>query len=301
MDKDLPALFSAIDTVLSLHYASSISTPKINVICSRATHLANKRIDTSTFGRILAYNPNLYKIVSSGSGSYEFGVTVPENTPVAQFSSCLPSRRRQFEQLVSLKLDDAMIPISLGSVAVIEALSLSPRKSSSSSPTKVSPVKITKNVSKSMKNDGSRFLFKEKLAAVEASKANGLSLIERIRLKEKMNKENRGIDTPEKRYENLIYSKMPAVYDVLYELCDSNISRDQLLNFRSYPLSKIVSIVCDSFVFNIAESEVRDTIKALERRLTPNIQTIDRDGVQAVKIFQLDREKDLRLLKESIQ
>lgn len=297
MDNDLPALFSAIDTVLSLHYTSSISTPNINELSSRATQLANKRIDSSTFGRILAYNPTLYKIVSYGSGSYDFGVSVPNDTSVAQFSSCLPSRRREFEELVKKTSDEDIVPINLKSVAVIEALSLSPRKSSS--PTKASPIKISKTISKTMKNDRSRFLFKEKLAAVECSKANGLSLIERIRLKEKMNKESIGIDTPEKRYQNLINSKMPAVYDVLYELANSNLPRDQLLNFRSFPLSKVVSIVCDSFVFNIAESEVRDTIKALERVLAPSIQTIDRDGVQAVKIFQLDREKDLKLLKGS--
>lgn len=298
MDSELPALFSVIDTVLSLHYTSSISTPKINELCHRATQLANKRIDSSTFGRILAYDPNLYKIVSYGSGSYDFGVSIPQDMSVAQFSSSLPLRRQKFEELVKLKADKAIAPLNLLSVAVVEALSLSPRKLSSS-PTKASPLKITKNISKTMKNDRSRFLFKEKLAAVESSKANGLSLIERIRLKEKMNKESLGSDTPEKRYENLIHSKMPAVYDVLYELFNKNLPRDQLLNFRSFPLSKIVSIVCDSFVFNIAESEVRDTIKALERVLAPNIQTIDRDGVQGIKIFHLDREKDLKLLKPS--
>lgn len=296
MDKDLPILFSAIDTALSLHYASSISTPKMNVISSRATQLVKKRIDSSTFERILAYNPNLYKIESSGPGSSDFGVSVPANTSVAQFSSYLPSRRREFETLVRLKENEDIRPLSLGSVAVIVALSLSPRKPSAS-PTKVSPVKITKTLSKSMKNDRSRFLFKEKLAATESSKANGLSLIERIRLKEKLNKESLDLDTPEKRYERLIHSKMPAVYEVLYELCDSNISRGQLLNFRSFPLSKIVSIICDSLALNTAESEVHDAIKAIERKLAPNIQTIDRGGVQAVKIFHLDREKDLQLLR----
>lgn len=298
MDKDLPQLFSAIDTVLSLHYASSISTPKVYDLCAKATRLVHKRIDSSTLERILAYDASLYRIISNGGSDYDFGVAIPKDTSIARFGSLLPLRRRHFETLVEKGKNESSGPVSLSSLAEVENQSVSPRKASVS-PTKASRLKIEKSPTKDMKNNRSRFLFKEKMADVESAKANGLSLLERIRLKEKLQKEALDCNTPQERYASLIHSKMPVVYDVLYELSSTSGPKDSIRNFTSIPLAKVVSIVCDSVQFAVAESEIRDTIKALEHKL-PNIQTLERDGVWAVKVFDLDRENDLRLLKQHV-
>ena len=60
-----------------------------------------------------------------------------------------------------------------------------------------------------MKNDSSRFKFKEKLESIESNKFNGLSLLERIKLKEKLRKQQEQDEiskqqTPQDKYQ-IIY------------------------------------------------------------------------------------------------
>lgn len=286
---ELSRLFASIDTVLSLHFSSSTITPKLHDLCSRATDLAKKRVDISTFELILAIYPEAFKVVSSGSNAYDYGVTVPDSIPIAKFGTQLPLRKRQFEERLR---NHSGATVKLCDIAVDQSSS----RSTSCSPTKSrSPSKITKPSKLAPKNDLSKFLFKEKISAVETSKT-GLSLLERIKLKEKLNSHNEKLDTPQMRYDAHIHSKMPAVYNILYELATSA-GPQGVLSFRSFALAKVVSIVMDSFQFAISDTEVRDVILALESTLGHDrIQTLQRGQVKAIKVFQLDRELDLLLL-----
>lgn len=306
MHHGLSAQFSAIDTVLSLHYASSITTPKLNDVCVRATSMSGTRITQSTIESILAYFPLAYKIVSHGPNGYDYAITVPAGTQILKFGTQLPLRKAQFERLVSDSIEPPT-PTNLAVLAIVENLispsirnlaaeSDSSRSSSPStvtSPTKArtSPTKVTKG--SLLKNDASKFLFKEKIAAVETSKS-GLSLLERIRLKEKKLKNQ---EPPEVRYQSQVVGKLPAVYDVLYELAPVS-TLGSGPKSRSFSLPKVVSIVQDSFSFAIADTEVLDVIRELESRLgQEKVHILERGGVHAIKVFHLDRTSDLSLIR----
>lgn len=299
------SLFSALDTVLSLHYASSITTPKLNDICVKATNMSGTRIDASTIEMILRYFPQAYKVISHGRNTFDYFITVPADVPIWKFGTQLPLRKRQFVDLVK---DATETPkrVSLAAIAEAETPLKSPQKAllssikttttntslTKSSPTKTSPAKVIK-VS-DLRNDLSKFLFKEKISAIQLSNANGLSLLERIKLKEK---QRRSHESPQAKYQAQIEGKMPAVYDVIYELAHSLNLETGAPKSRSFLLHKIISIVRDSLTFEIAESEVQDVIHELASRLgQEKIQVLQRGGVKALKVYQLDREADLVLI-----
>lgn len=272
--------------------------------------MCGSRITQSTIESILAFFPLAYKIISYGQNAYDYAITVPAGTHVLKFATQLPLRKAQFERLVK-DTSDHPTPTTLASVAIVEtplsspvkngrlfsSRGSSPAKSSASSlnssPTKAntSPTKVTK--ASYLRNDASKFHFKEKLAAVEASKS-GLSLLERIRLKEKQLKSQ---EPPEVRYQAQIVGKLPAVYDVLYELAPVS-TLESGPKSRSFSLPKVISIVQDSFDFDMADTEVMDVIRELESRLgKERIHILERGGVHAIKVFQLDRTTDLGLLR----
>lgn len=292
----LISLFTAIDTVLNLHYASSITTPQLNDVCRKATAMSGKRIDASTLEQILAVFPEAYKIIFHGRNSYDYSITVPAGVPVRTFGTQLPARKRKLELL--LPKNGPVDPIKLQTVAVLETPLRSPKKSDraslspSVSPTKSSPTKISK--ASLLRNDLSKFLFKEKLAAVEAS-SHGLSLLERIRLKEKQQQSQ---ESPQAKYQTQIRGKMPSVYDVIYELANSSNLEADAPKSRTFPLNKVVSIVKDSLAFEIAESEVLDVINELQSVLgTTKMQIVQREQVRVMRVYQLDRNQDLASIK----
>lgn len=292
MNSDLPRLFSAIDTVLSLHFASSITIPRLHNLCEKATDLVQKRVDISTFELILAIDPTVYKIVSFGSESYDYGVTLPDSLPIPKFGTILPLRRRQFEERLTDTLPE---PVKLSQIAVL-LISQTPKSSpTKSSSKKVSKSPTKKSPSKLLRNDLAKFQFREKIASVETSKANGLSLLERIKLKEQLSK-GASIETPKMRYDANILSKMPAVYEIIYELASTSTPQGSH-EFKSFALPKVISVVKDSFLLDIADTEVNDVIMAIEEKLGhEKIQTLKRGRISAIKVFLLNREHDLQLL-----
>lgn len=274
--------------------------------------MSGTRITQSTIESILAFFPLAYKIISHGQNTYDYAITVPAGTQVLKFATQLPLRKAQFERLVKNAPEPAT-PITLASVAIVETPLSSPIKngrifpSQGSSPAKSgtslgspnsSPTKAktpTTKVTKAsyLRNDASKFQLKEKIAAAEASKS-GLSLLERIRLKEKQLKSQ---EPPEVRYQAQIVGKLPAVYDVLYELAPVP-TLDSGPKSRSFSLPKVISIVQDSFDFDLADTEVMDVIRELELRLgKERIHVLERGGVHAIKVFHLDRTTDLGLLR----
>lgn len=276
MAEHLLSLFSAIDTVLSLHYSSNTAVPRLHDLCVRATRLTNKRVTTDTFEQLLAYDPKLYKVVSFGTDTYDYGIGIPDGVSVTKFSSLLPERKRHFQQLATHDVE----PVPLALLAVPESRVLSPVKTSP----KKSPTKVQKPA-QMLRNSLAKFMFKEKTTG-------GGSLLERIKLKEKLQRAADEEATPQLKYDKHIGSKLLEVYDVLYELSSNTCT--------TYPLGKLISIVTDSFSYAISEEEVRDVIMELEKKLgSARIEILRRGPVCAVKVFPLDRTLDLALLQTS--
>lgn len=283
---DLIKEFVAIDSALSLHYSSSITTPKLFQICQKASVLAGKRIEPSSVERILGVDDLLFKITSY-KGLYDYGITV--NVPLTKYGTLLSQRRSAFEKKLA-QLEEVK-PVKLSDIVVIQSpVKSSSHRSPSTSPTKISKVKLL-----DLKNDRSKFLFKEKFSALESSKANGLSILERIKLKERMNSQTDPEQLKRDSYESYIRSKLPVVYDIIYELAStfSNGTRAA----QSFTLQKVISIIKDSAQYAISNTEIQDIIEDLEKKLGHDrVQLVERNQTKVIKVFNLHREEDLRVL-----
>lgn len=279
--KDLASLFSAIDSTLSLHYASSISTPKLGNVCALATNLAKKRVEPSTFELILAVDPNAYRIEAH---PFDLGVAIPSNVSLSAFGTLLGARKLAFEK--KLERISTISPIKLNDVAI----KMLPRKRFPVSPSKIgrspsnspqtSPTKVLKNQSPR---------FKLRVEEREMSKAKGASILERIKLKERLAKES--TEDPEAKYKSNIRNKMPQIYDIVYEMAGG-------LTSSSLPYTRVVSTIKDSLHFDIPELEVHDIIQALSERLK-KIEMIQRGTKKVLKVAHLDREADLALIENT--
>ncbi|GEQ71732.1 hypothetical protein JCM33374_g5418 [Metschnikowia sp. JCM 33374] len=327
--RDLPILFSAFDTVLSLHYSTSITVPKVHDLCEKATQLTRRRIDSSTLERILQFDPQAYQIVHFGLNSFDYGVCTPEGISPIRFSTLLPHRRRAFEKLVSSE-NTGLTPVKLSAIAIPymeswQSLTLNnsknslPRKQriistsvascqSSEIPTKVSkgtmvskslsqnPCKISGVSSKpssinsksSLSNSLPRFKLKE------STQSGGLSLLERIKLKEKKKTTELEGKSSENIHALYIKSKIPAVYDVLYELTLQNTSEQK--SFKTMPMGKMVSIIKDSFSYAMTDKEICDTLNEIASLLPEKVKIIRLGDIHAIKIFVLDRTSDFSVL-----
>lgn len=287
---DLPRLFSCIDSALSLHFTSSVSPCKVHQLCSKASSLADKRITSSTIEYILAVFPTAYKIVSYGTSTYDYGVTVRETVP--KFNLLIPQRKETFTK--SLDSIKDIEPVSLRDVAVPESPKKIPGfRSPSTSPTKVSKLRRMDG----LKNDRSKFTLKEKISSVEASKANGLSLLERIKLKERQNSENNANLSEDSRYSADIKSKLTTVYDIVYELALTTPEPQGILKFKSFAFDKITSIVNDSLPFPLPSSQISEIMDLLQKKLgNEKLHSIQRGNTRALRVFHLNREDDMRLL-----
>lgn len=291
--------FSAIDTILSLHFSTSTTVPKLHNVCARATSLSKTRISRSTIEQILSIQPGAYTIVDVGAGD-EYGITVPQNVSIANFAASIPGRKSRFSEQTK---NAEPVPTSLATVAVPEWQSphSSPQKrrksalseSPLSSPTKsrslsISPLKVSK-VS-DLRNSRPKFLLKPTLSSK-------LLLLERIRLKEQQALES--ADDSGKNYKLQIAYKMPVVYDVLYELTLARKLQSALMKFSSFTQDNIVSIVKDSTTLAVGDSEVNDVLQMLKELLPEKIQILQRNGISVVKVYDLDRAADLPCIRNS--
>ena len=321
---DLPVLFSALDTALSLHFYASTVVPKVHDLCTKATRLLMKRVDTNTFEWILAYDPDAYQIVHFGSNSLDYGVCLPKGITPLQFGALLTQRKESFKsKVLAAKNSPPPSPVALSSIAIshtnlsqtideIKPLH-SPRTLTKSSSGRSSlgkngllgnspanrdaspmggPTKKFGGVSKlDLSNRMPRFTLKK------SQSSDGLSLLERIKLKEK----KRNLVLSEKLTEEsrvqYIKSKVPEVYDVLYELTLQ--SNGIQKTFKTFPLTKLISIIKDSLKSTMTDEEVEDTIVHIASLLPEKVKKVDVGGIHALKVYILDRNLDLSTLTET--
>ncbi|PVH17734.1 uncharacterized protein CXQ87_000628 [Candidozyma duobushaemuli] len=161
----------------------------------------------------------------------------------------------------------------------------------------ISPTKVTKYKHiDGLKNDRSKFAFQEKISALETSKANGLSLLERIKLKERMNSK---VDIGQRKkddYDSYIRTKSPQIYDIIYELASVSSVNGPRAS-QSFTLSKVISIIKDSTVYATSEPEIQDVINDIEMKLgKERLQLIERNHNKVIRVYNLNREEDLQLL-----
>lgn len=290
--ENLPTLLTAIDTVLSLHYASSITVARLHDLCTKATALTHRRVDKSTFELLLAIDQNLFRVISPGTAS-DYGIEAPQDLSPTQYGSMIPLRRRDFEQKLEAAVAhwgaDGPPPVLLRDLAIEDCSSPSKKTSASRESIKprsalTSPCKVAKA---DLSNKKPRFTLKNVPKV-------GPSLLERIRSKEMEKKAYADSNPAEKTQLTYIRAKMPAIYNVIYELCSS--SRK---TFDSFALLQIVSMVKDSLSYNISEDEVLSALHQLQLTLPDRVELIQRGELKALKVFTLNRAEDLPKLEKA--
>lgn len=135
-----------------------------------------------------------------------------------------------------------------------------------------------------MKNDSSRFKFKEKLESIESNKFNGLSLLERIKLKEKLRKQQEQDEiskqqTPQDKYQNYLLTKIPMIYNAIYQLyqCQPN-------NCKTFSTKKLIQTIQDSSSYPVIPDEIHDGMKLLSTKLPSKLDMIEK---MILKLFVL--------------
>lgn len=152
-----------------------------------------------------------------------------------------------------------------------------------------SPTKISKTLSNSPK----KFLLQQK--PVEAG---GLSLLERIKQKEKQRNLEKESYLPEKVYHRRLLYKLAPIYDIIYELSSSDDERRP--QFKSFSLPKMVSMIKDSLTLNISEEEIEDTIRELSKLLPERVEIIKQGTINAIKVYRLNRSEDIEKIDKLI-
>lgn len=165
-----------------------------------------------------------------------------------------------------------------------------------------SPVKTARPIRKSpspqksphrvLKNDASKFRF-----VLRPESVNGLSLLDRIKLKEISLLQDRcrpGILTPQQKYSAFLLEKSPAVYDILYHL---HMTRLPGTRSTSHSLKHLSQNVRDSLEYPVSDKEATDIIRFICSKLSPRVSLVSTGDVSVIKMINLSRNADLAALK----
>lgn len=162
------------------------------------------------------------------------------------------------------------------------------------SPTKLrhtSPTKVAK-WSQILANSAKKFHLKTKPVQSAGS------LLERIKEKERLRNRDNDLSTPQKLYRARIMSKLPSLYDVIYELASAEDPRKPPP--RSYSLPQLVSVVRDSFALDTSEQEIEDAIRGLVSALPERLLLHTRGAIRVLRVSQLSRNDDLAVIANAV-
>lgn len=294
--------FGAIDSVLSLHYTNHITNPSLPTVLDNAASLIRLRINFRSLEVILALSPNMYELFVDENYNYTIS---PKNIPIREFNKHTIQRKEWFLKdlntwIVENNEESLMptIPVLAVAKKVVKNSRTSPCKVTKSSPSP-SPNSSRVNLLQDLKNESSKFRFKSKDEEVQKQNTTGLSLLERIKLKEKLNKEKKLTENPQQQYQSYINDKLVIVYNIIYELRGGHETLDgkKTDSSKSYPLPKLISQIEDSLQYPIGRTEILDVVRAISSRLLNNkVEIISRDGISIVKVSCLDHDNDVKLL-----
>ncbi|ABN66859.2 predicted protein [Scheffersomyces stipitis CBS 6054] len=338
--EDLIKKFHYIDTTLSLHYAAHTTDPLVTNLLDTAAEMGQKRIKVSDLECIICVDSSTYFLYKKGDNYYDYS-QIYLKIPGIFSPKSLSQRKSAFTQQVNkwiaenqgraslhcqpveeiLKQNEQISTITSDSLPLVtSALSISSASSTSTS-SKSSPTKIVKPRSGSssptkrkggillsdLKNDSSKFKFQSRDEEVEKQKSNGLSLLDRIRLKEKLQKEKDREDeinnSPQKKYERYLLDKSIPIYDMIYQMTKENQlgSTDQAKEQpTTLSVTKLTAIITDSMSYPIEKDEIVDALNLMEKKLKDLclFNIIRRNDIVVLKVGQLSRDRDLQMLRK---
>lgn len=293
--EEIPRLHTAIDTVLNLHYASHTVPPSLDKVLDTSSEFLKKKVDISSILTILSIDKFAYKLYryKGRSGYSEVNIIFPDNSSY----NTKVNRKADFINALNTWIINNPKATRINKYSCLEDI-LDTKKRAITSPSK-----ITKPVSKErlslvseMKNESSKFKFQERNEESEKIKSNGLSLLERIKLKEKLKKQSTTL-TPEMKYREYLESKAPSVYDIIFQICNSDLKNTSQ---KTYSIKSMIKIIKDSLTHPIGDTEIEDVLKYISERFDKrNFIILSINGVSVLKIKQLDRNEDLNVLNKA--
>lgn len=268
--------FLAIENSLSLHYTNHLLSPLLTKVLDSASTLAGFKIVISDFEKLLYFGQNLYIINRIDTNLIDFSkiyVKFPTDFKDTNFEQ----RKNDFIK----NLDQKLIQDHLPSIPIQSMFS------------STKPLKIVKKspIKKRLVNESSKFRFIEKNELIEQQKNQGLTLLERIRLKE--NSTTVKAD-PKIAYQKYLSGKTKTIYDIIYQSMVN-----EKLGLKSFSMNKLTENIKDSLSYPQTSEEIEDVIKLIVK--TFNRDTfilVERDGVLVLRVGKLSREEDLKLLGE---
>lgn len=283
-------IFKGIDSNISVYYGSHTSPTGLSGILRSTLSLMGRAVKYDDVLKLLVLYPDSYNLqVNYGSNiEDEFTISFAFSTEDKKIS-VLNDREALFIEKANLWIrnnqDKDDVPLF-----PIEDFVQADR-------TKSSLIKLnTRNdrIFKELRNSADKFRFKVKHERDVQSLNNGLSLLQRIKLKERVRKEEDKYDQTQIKRNKLIKNKLKSIYDILYHVHEDQ-SPGKL---KSYSMPKIIAMIKDSSTNPIHEDEALDVVKALVSILGRNrMEIVSRNGITALKIIALDRTRDLKVLE----
>lgn len=269
--KDLVVVYNSIDTILSIHYSNNIKNPSLQKVLDSVSSLLNKRITNHEICQILEIDSSNYNLLNNHDD------ILISPTSISNFSRLIPERKARFiESLNNWILqnkDKSTLPTKeLSSYYKFEKQTRVIKDHKIVKP-------VIKKTSNDLKNIQTKFEFKSK-------DNDKLSLIERIKLKEKT---ARLAEPPSNTREDYINSRLVSIYNIIYEF-------HGIKSHKSYPFSKMVSLVKNSLKSPMSNDEIIDTLNKIANQLD-NFEIVDRSEVKVLKISKLDRNLDISKLQ----
>jgi hypothetical protein len=295
---------SAIDSMLNLHYSSHSADPLLVKLLDQAASLASTRIKVSDLECIMNIDPDFYRLYKTGDNYHDYAKIY------IRFSrtftpKMIQTRKQEFYTKLNLwisnnqhsHLQHRTVELILKEAESEARTSRSPSKVTKPKSGSSSPIKRKKSLANDLKNDPCKFQFHQRDEKVQQQQNNGLSLLERIKLKEKLRNQQSvdSEDTPELKYDKYLVGKAASIYDIVYQMTNIDGRSEVSISF-----SKLIDIIKDSLDYPMNSDEVIDTLKKVESKLGKTDQNyftiLKRSGVTVLKVGVLDRDRDLKLL-----
>ncbi|GME75100.1 unnamed protein product [Ambrosiozyma monospora] len=289
--KDLLEFFKKLDTMIAVHYQTNYLSYLIKFEDIKKKILGLKLIHILKIKHIYPESYTLSRV----NENLMIDVYSEDKTKLVEARTNLfknlKERLEDFEKKFDKFVEESNVPIT--------SLEDIPNyKMSTIAVTKIKPHKVIKSVNnKKLANHKSKFEFKEVKDPVLKGSTK-LSLLERIRLKEKANSEGAQDkqQLEKQKREALLSSKMEFIYNIVYEQ-SPKFQDDHGADYQvSLPMNRIVLLAKDSTEYDISKEDIIEVVRRLSSKIAL-LDLIQVGEMEILKIGKLNREQDLLKLK----
>lgn len=285
-------IHNAVDSILSLHYSNHSQFITAHQLFEKLQHLLNRGVKLDNFLCLFLIDPFCFKLTTPIGVKDLSPCRISLFQPIHQFNLTLQSRKGQFIEDINLWIKNNPDQTSFEYPELEDVIYNHKQSSPCTKPpnSTKSPNKVTKP-KLALKNSSSKFMFKPKDELKQQANNNGLSLLERIKLKEAKLKQQADKETPEMKHNKFLEDKIPQIYNILAQI------NGETPSTKTYPLSRLTQLIKDSLNYPIHNEEILDCLKLIQTKLSQQVLSITtRNELSVVKVYRLNRSRDLQAL-----